>query len=64
MAQKAAPGGNDDFRNDLKKQGGEITGFPAFMLINRKGEIVESKAYLPGDGEKLIKQIKEKLIDN
>jgi len=34
------------------------------MLINRKGEIVESKAYMPGDGEKLFKQIKEKLIDN
>ncbi len=52
------------FKNDLKNYDAEITGFPTIMLINDKGEIVESQAYLPSDGEKLISQIKEKLINN
>ncbi len=54
----------DNLKNDLKKHGGEITGFPTFMLINDKGEIVESKAHFPSDGEKLREQIKDKLINN
>ncbi len=54
----------DDFKNDIKKYGGEITGYPTFMLINDEGEIVESKACFPSDGEMLINQIKDKLINN
>ncbi|HYQ56703.1 MAG TPA: TlpA family protein disulfide reductase [Draconibacterium sp.] len=55
---------SDSFKNDLKKYGGEITGYPTFMLINDKGEIVEPKAFLPSDGNKLIKQIEDKLMNN
>ncbi|WP_172594620.1 TlpA family protein disulfide reductase [Mariniphaga sediminis] len=55
---------DDNFKNDLKQHGGEITGFPTFMLINEKGEIVESKAHFPSDGEKLKQQIEDKLINN
>jgi len=52
---------DDSFKADLKEYGAEITGFPTFMLINNKGEIVEPKAYFPSDGEKLINQIRDKL---
>lgn len=55
---------SDRFKNDLKQYGGEITGFPTFMLVNNKGEIVESRAYFPSDGKKLINQMKDKLINN
>ena len=55
---------DDNFKEDLKEHGGEIMGFPTFMLINSNGEIVEPKAHFPSDGEKLRNQIKDKLINN
>jgi len=52
---------NDIFNQDLKGNGGIVTGLPTYMIITSKGEIVESNALWPSDGEKLFNQLKELL---
>ncbi|MBW6536240.1 MAG: TlpA family protein disulfide reductase [Mariniphaga sp.] len=51
----------DDFKEDMEKYGGEVTGYPTFMIIDSTGKIVEKKACWPGDGKKLFKQLLERL---
>jgi len=51
----------DNFKKDMKKYGGEVTGYPTYMIIDSTGKIVEKKACWPGDGKKLFKQLTEKL---
>lgn len=54
---------NTDFLSDFEKYAGKITGYPTYVIVGPEGKILETKAYFPGDGEKLFIQIKEKLKD-
>lgn len=50
-----------EFKTDFEKYAGEISGFPTYLIVDKGGNIVEPKAFLPSDGDKLISQILEKL---
>ncbi len=52
---------NDEFESDFKKHSGKILKFPTYMIVNSNGNILETNAFYPSEGKKLIKQIKKKL---
>jgi len=52
---------NVDFVNDFTKATNYDNLLPTYMLINKKGEVVESKALFPENKEKLYEQIKLRL---
>ncbi len=51
----------DDFLEDMRKAGVELTKFPTYMIVNENGQILEPDAHLPSDGEKLYRQLEVKL---
>lgn len=51
---------NRKLHSDLDKNYG-IRSFPAYMIVNKKGEIVVPKALLPEQGKKLLEQITKAL---
>ena len=52
---------NDEFERDFKKHSGKILKFPTYMIVNSHGNILETNAFYPSEGKKLIKQIIKKL---
>lgn len=54
---------NSALISDLERVIGDSGfGLPRYIIVNSDGEIVERNAYRPSDGEKLYKQIKQKLM--
>ena len=51
----------NEFKADFEKYAGKISGYPTYLIVDRHGRIVENKACLPSDQEKLYNQINEKL---
>ncbi|PKQ61167.1 hypothetical protein BZG01_19920 [Labilibaculum manganireducens] len=41
----------------------QFSGIPRYMIYNKKGEVIENNAYRPSLYEKLVKQIKNKIIE-
>jgi thiol-disulfide isomerase/thioredoxin len=52
---------NDLFRKDLEKHTGIIEKVPTYIIVNSSGVVVEPDAYIFGEGDKLINQLKEVL---
>jgi len=44
-----------------KRYSWKITRYPSYIIVDPDGKILESNAAYPSDGDKLIKQLKEKL---
>jgi thiol-disulfide isomerase/thioredoxin len=52
---------DDNFKTDFEKYSGKITRFPSYIIIDPKGNILESNAAYPSEGDKLFSQLKDKL---
>jgi thiol-disulfide isomerase/thioredoxin len=52
---------NKTFKTDLEKLTGEISAYPTYIIVDADGNIVQAKAYAPSDGDKLFRQLTERL---
>ncbi|TRX71252.1 TlpA disulfide reductase family protein [Carboxylicivirga sp. M1479] len=50
---------NDKFKEDLKRISANNLSFPTFIIIDSEGRILENRAALASDGNKLVKQIEQ-----
>ena len=52
---------SNDLKEDLVKHEVFIPMIPQYLIINKKGIVIENKALKPSDGEKLFNQLKDLL---